>query len=208
MSGRGEPRAGAGDAAGTRTPASPSTHEACRIRECPSITGNNPDLARPVPHLGIGTLWGMAFAIASRLGLRGQKAVHIVFPAVLTGDILQNTVLRLHRALDMDEAGRDRRYRRRVRPSAGDRRRVRATGQVIAGRCDGQALRRETPRATNGHPRRPRRREVRHQRPVIASRTALERRVVGSDDPLASNASVIGEPAEDASPGARAAMSG
>jgi len=48
-------------------------------------------------HFGIGTLWGIAFAIASRLGLRGQKAVHIVFPAVLTGDILLNTGLRLYK---------------------------------------------------------------------------------------------------------------
>ncbi len=50
-----------------------------------------------VAHFGIGTLWGMAFAIAARTGLRGQKAVHVVFPVVLTGDILLNTALRLYK---------------------------------------------------------------------------------------------------------------
>lgn len=49
-----------------------------------------------VAHFGIGTLWGLAFATAGRMGLRGQKAVHIVFPAVLTADILLNTALRLY----------------------------------------------------------------------------------------------------------------
>jgi hypothetical protein len=47
-------------------------------------------------HYGIGTLWGAAFAVAGRMGLRGQKAVHVVFPTVLSGDILLNTVLGLY----------------------------------------------------------------------------------------------------------------
>jgi hypothetical protein len=47
-------------------------------------------------HFGIGTLWGAAFAIAGRMGLHGQKAVHIVFPTVLTGDIALNTALGLY----------------------------------------------------------------------------------------------------------------
>lgn len=50
-----------------------------------------------VAHYGIGTLWGAAFGLAGRLGLRGQKAVHVVFPTVLTGDILLNTVLGLYK---------------------------------------------------------------------------------------------------------------
>lgn len=50
-----------------------------------------------VAHYGIGTLWGAAFAVAGRFGLRGQTAVHIVFPTVLGGDILLNTALGLYR---------------------------------------------------------------------------------------------------------------
>lgn len=50
-----------------------------------------------VAHYGIGTLWGTAFAIAARMGLRGQKAVHVVFPTVLTSDILLNMALGLYK---------------------------------------------------------------------------------------------------------------
>lgn len=50
-----------------------------------------------VVHYGIGTLWGAAFAVAGRFGLRGQTAVHTVFPTVLAGDILLNTALGLYR---------------------------------------------------------------------------------------------------------------
>ncbi|MDP8931727.1 MAG: hypothetical protein M3O70_24960 [Actinomycetota bacterium] len=50
-----------------------------------------------IAHFGIGTLWGTAFALAGRLGLHGQKAVHIVFPTVLTSDILLNIALGLYK---------------------------------------------------------------------------------------------------------------
>lgn len=50
-----------------------------------------------IAHFGIGTLWGTAFALAGRLGLHGQKAVHIVFPTVLTSDILLNMALGLYK---------------------------------------------------------------------------------------------------------------
>lgn len=47
-------------------------------------------------HFGIGTLWGAAFAVAGRMGIHGQKAVHVVFPAVFSGDVLMNTALDLY----------------------------------------------------------------------------------------------------------------
>lgn len=44
-------------------------------------------------HFGIGFLWGAAYGVAAHAGLRGQKAVAAVFPAVYSGDVLLNTVL-------------------------------------------------------------------------------------------------------------------
>lgn len=49
-----------------------------------------------IAHFGIGALWGVGFAVAGRWGLGGQKAVHIVFPTVLTSDILLNIALGLY----------------------------------------------------------------------------------------------------------------
>ena len=47
-------------------------------------------------HYALGTIWGGAFAVASRAGLRGQRAVAVVFPAVYAGDLLFNTALGLY----------------------------------------------------------------------------------------------------------------
>ncbi|MBW3556746.1 MAG: hypothetical protein KY454_07395 [Actinobacteria bacterium] len=49
-----------------------------------------------VTHFGLGAMWGTAFGIAGRAGLRGQKAVAAVFAAVYTGDVLLNTALGLY----------------------------------------------------------------------------------------------------------------
>lgn len=49
-----------------------------------------------IAHFGIGAMWGVATAIAGRLGLHGQKAVHMVFPTVFTGDVALNTALGLY----------------------------------------------------------------------------------------------------------------
>lgn len=48
-------------------------------------------------HFGIGTGWGVGYAIAHRSGLRGQRAVATVFAAVYTGDVLLNTALGLYK---------------------------------------------------------------------------------------------------------------
>ena len=48
-------------------------------------------------HLALGTLWGGAYGVAAHWGLRGQKAVHVVFGVVYTGDVLLNTALGLYR---------------------------------------------------------------------------------------------------------------
>ncbi|MDQ3768899.1 MAG: hypothetical protein M3370_05385 [Actinomycetota bacterium] len=48
-------------------------------------------------HFGIGTGWGVGYALASRSGLSGQRAVATVFAAVYTGDVLLNTALGLYK---------------------------------------------------------------------------------------------------------------
>ncbi|MBA3330102.1 MAG: hypothetical protein H0T39_04365 [Actinobacteria bacterium] len=48
-------------------------------------------------HFGIGTMWGVAFGLAERADLRGQRAVATVFGAVYTGDAILNTALGLYK---------------------------------------------------------------------------------------------------------------
>ena len=48
-------------------------------------------------HLALGAMWGAAYGVAARRGLRGQKAVNAVFGVVYTGDVLLNTALGLYR---------------------------------------------------------------------------------------------------------------
>ncbi|MDQ3700977.1 MAG: hypothetical protein M3442_08675 [Chloroflexota bacterium] len=48
-------------------------------------------------HFGIGMGWGVAYALASRSGLRGQRAVATVFAGVYTGDVVLNTALGLYK---------------------------------------------------------------------------------------------------------------
>ena len=48
-------------------------------------------------HVALGGTWGAAYGIAARRGLRGQRAVHVVFAAVYAGDVLLNTALGLYR---------------------------------------------------------------------------------------------------------------
>jgi hypothetical protein len=49
-----------------------------------------------VTHFALGAMWGAAFAVAGRAGLRGPKAVAAVFATVYTGDLLLNTALGLY----------------------------------------------------------------------------------------------------------------
>ena len=48
-------------------------------------------------HMMLGTMWGAAYGLAARKGLRGQRAVNTVFGVVYTGDVLLNTALGLYR---------------------------------------------------------------------------------------------------------------
>lgn len=48
-------------------------------------------------HFGIGMGWGLAYAVASRSGLSGQRGVAAVFAGVYTGDVAINTALGLYR---------------------------------------------------------------------------------------------------------------
>jgi len=47
-------------------------------------------------HFALGVLWGVAYAVASRAGLRGQRAVAAVFATVYSGDVALNTALGLY----------------------------------------------------------------------------------------------------------------
>ncbi|MCA1712008.1 MAG: hypothetical protein LC789_10410 [Actinobacteria bacterium] len=49
-----------------------------------------------VTHLSLGILWGTAYGVAARAGLRGQKAVNVVFGVVYAGDLALNTALGLY----------------------------------------------------------------------------------------------------------------
>jgi len=48
-------------------------------------------------HLALGTMWGAAYGVAARAGLRGPRAVAVVFGTVYTGDVLLNMALGLYR---------------------------------------------------------------------------------------------------------------
>jgi hypothetical protein len=50
-----------------------------------------------VTHLSLGAMWGAAYGVAAHAGLRGPRAVAVVFAAVYTGDVLLNTALGLYR---------------------------------------------------------------------------------------------------------------
>ncbi len=52
-----------------------------------------------VTHFSLGIMWGAAYGVAARKGLRGQKAVNAVFGAVYVGDVALNTALGLYRPL-------------------------------------------------------------------------------------------------------------
>ncbi len=47
-------------------------------------------------HFALGTMWGAAYGVAAHAGLRGQRAVAVVFAAVYTGDVVLNTALGLY----------------------------------------------------------------------------------------------------------------
>lgn len=42
-------------------------------------------------------MWGTAYAATARSGIRGPKAIIMVFAAVYTGDVLLNTALGLYK---------------------------------------------------------------------------------------------------------------
>jgi hypothetical protein len=50
-------------------------------------------------HFALGTMWGAAYGLAARAGLRGQRAVAAVFVTVYTGDVVLNTALGLYKPL-------------------------------------------------------------------------------------------------------------
>jgi len=49
-----------------------------------------------VTHFALGTMWGAAYGVAARAGMRGKPAVVAVFATVYSGDVLLNTALGLY----------------------------------------------------------------------------------------------------------------
>ncbi len=47
-------------------------------------------------HFALGAMWGGVFGLARGRGLRGQRAVATLFPAIYAGDVLLNTALGLY----------------------------------------------------------------------------------------------------------------
>ncbi len=47
-------------------------------------------------HFALGAMWGSAYGLAAQAGLRGQRAVAVVFGAVYTTDVLLNMALGLY----------------------------------------------------------------------------------------------------------------
>ena len=47
-------------------------------------------------HFALGGMWGTAYGVAASAGLRGPRAVAVVFAGVYTGDVLLNTALGLY----------------------------------------------------------------------------------------------------------------
>jgi hypothetical protein len=103
-------------------------------------------------HLALGTLWGGAYGVAASRGLRGQKAVNVVFGVVYTGDVLLNT----RSACTGRRSGPCRlggRPGRQVRPSAGHRCRPSTGCSTRRRHDDGGASRgRRSPRLRHGSP--------------------------------------------------------
>jgi len=69
------------------------------LRVRPKTAGGRRSL-NDTTHLALGALWGSAYGVAAGRGLRGQRAVNVVFAAVYTGDVLLNTALGLYRPQD------------------------------------------------------------------------------------------------------------
>lgn len=47
-------------------------------------------------HFALGTMWGAAYGVAARGGLRGQRAVHAVFAVVYPADVAVSTALGIY----------------------------------------------------------------------------------------------------------------
>ncbi len=59
--------------------------------------GRARDRLNYIGHFGIGLSWGAAHGFAGHRGLRGQRAVAVVFGALYTGDVLLNIALGLYK---------------------------------------------------------------------------------------------------------------
>ena len=50
-----------------------------------------------VTHFALGKMWGTAYGLTAHAGLRGPKAIALVFATVYTGDVLLNKALGLYK---------------------------------------------------------------------------------------------------------------
>jgi len=62
----------------------------------PVQLGARRDQVNYVTHFALGTMWGAAYGVTAHAGLRGRRAVAVVFATVYTGDVLLNTALGLY----------------------------------------------------------------------------------------------------------------
>lgn len=81
---------------GRRTSYAPADF-AQRISPLQPATRQGRDQLNTVTHFALGTMWGTAYGLTAHAGLRGAKAVAVVFPVVYTGDVLLNTALGLYK---------------------------------------------------------------------------------------------------------------
>ncbi len=68
-----------------------------KVLPIPRTSGGTRDAVNYAAHFGIGTLWGLAYGLAERAGIRGQRGVATVFGVVYVGDALLNTALGLYK---------------------------------------------------------------------------------------------------------------
>jgi hypothetical protein len=68
-----------------------------RILPIKPRTGQGREQLNTVTHFALGTMWGTAYGLTARAGLRGAKAVAVVFPVVYSTDVLLNTALGLYK---------------------------------------------------------------------------------------------------------------
>ena len=67
-----------------------------RVLPIAPTTGAGRQRLNNATHFALGAMWGTAYGVAAAAGLRGQRAVGVVFAVVYSGDVALNTALGLY----------------------------------------------------------------------------------------------------------------